>query len=292
MLQHRHTVGVRKTDVFKRYLTLKAHRLRPHGFGNRRRRSQHRVYALQRSQTAADAIGSLTQVLGGVDDRIEDHQIVDERRRIDRGMVAQYQQTTEPQDDGYQGRTQELRQRMCQIVTTVDTVECRTGSVDQHLKAVPQLVLCIKALHHTQSQQCLVDSRQYFGVLFLPTGGSVLERAAYLTDHKNRYRHQYQHKQRQLPRDDQHRRQIDQDHHRILKQYIQGRHDRHLHLVDIVGHTRDDITSSGLGERAHRQRQDLVIQLLSEIAQHTCADGDHKVISQPCRAALQARHHY
>ena len=175
------------------------HRFRMLRLEDVRLRIQYRVDTLERRHTPADAVGGFGKVLRGVDDRVEDDEVVDERRGIYRRVIGEDEQSTEPEDDRYQRCAQKLRERMGKVVPAVDTVEGRAGGIDEALEPRAQLMLSIKALHDTQSQEGLVDGREYLCVLLLPFGRSTFERAADTSDEEHGDRHQEEHKERQLP---------------------------------------------------------------------------------------------
>ena len=86
--QHLTFCLVGKRDVIETYLFLKHHGLGLRGFDDVRLRVQHRINALQRSQAATDTVRRFAQVLGGVDDGVEDDEVIDERRCIDGRVLA------------------------------------------------------------------------------------------------------------------------------------------------------------------------------------------------------------
>ena len=135
-----------------------------------RLRVEHRINAFQRRQTATNTVRRFAQVFGGVDDGIEDDQIIDEGRSIDGRVVSQDQQSAEPQDDGNERRSEELRQRMREVITAIDAIEGGAGCVDELCEAGTQFILRIESLHDPQTEQGLVNRREDLRVLFLSFG--------------------------------------------------------------------------------------------------------------------------
>ena len=179
---------------------------------------------------------------------------------------------------------------MRQVVSAVDAVEGCTGGVDQLRKTRLQFGLCIEPFDHSQAEQCLVNGRKDLRVLFLSFGRSTLEAAPDAPDEEDRDRHEQQHKERQLPRDDKAGDEVHEDHDRVLEQDIQGGHDGGLDLVHIVRHAGHDISPPRLGEVTHGQGQDLIVQLLTQVSQHAGTNRHHEVVRQPRRAALETGH--
>ena len=75
-------------------------------------RTQNHVDSFERSHALSYGIGSLTEVLGGIDDAIENHEVIDEYRRIDSRGFTQNKATSKPEQHRYQSRSQKLRYRM------------------------------------------------------------------------------------------------------------------------------------------------------------------------------------
>ena len=151
-------------------------------------------------------------------------------------------------------------------------------------------MLGIETLDDTQPEQRLIDGRKDLGVLFLPLGGRFLETATDTTDKEDGDRHEDEYKERELPRDDEERDEVHEDHDGVLEEDIECRHDGCLDLVDIVGHTRDDVSAAGVGEVPHREGEDLIVELLSEVPQYTGADGHHVVVREPRGGTLESGH--
>ena len=85
-------------------------------------------------------------------------------------MVSQDQQSAEPQDDGNERRSEELRQRMREVITAIDAIEGGAGCVDELCEAGTQFILRIESLHDPQTKQGLVNRREDLRVLFLSFG--------------------------------------------------------------------------------------------------------------------------
>ena len=154
---------------------------------------------------------------------------------------------------------------MRQVITAVDAVEGRTRGIDEAVEAGAEFVLGIETLDNTQTEERLIDGREDLGVLFLSLGGRFLETATDATDKEDGDRHEDEYEERQLPRDDEEGDEVHEDHHGVLEEDIERRHNGCLDLVDIVGHTRDDVSAAGVGEVPHREGEDLIVELLSEV---------------------------
>ena len=167
---------------------------------------------------------------------------------------------------------------MRQVITAVDAVEGSTCGIDERRETRAELMLRIESLHYAQTQEGLVDGGEDLSVLLLTAGRGFLEASAYTSDEEDRNGHQQQHEDRQLPRDHQQGEEIDKDHHRILEEDVQSGHDRSFYLAHIIRHTGDDISASCLGEIAHRQGEHFLVQLLTQVTEHTCPDRYHVVV--------------
>ena len=75
---------------------LKPHRFRRFRFQDIGLGIQYRINPLQRSHSLTYAIGGSAQIFRGIDNRIENNQIINERSRINSSMVAEDQQSSEP----------------------------------------------------------------------------------------------------------------------------------------------------------------------------------------------------
>ena len=80
--------------------------------------------------------------------------------------------------------------------------------------------------------------------------------------------------QRELPRHDDERGEIDQDENRVFEQHVERCHDARLYLLHVAAHAGDDVALTLLGEEAEVQRVDLLIELVSDVAHHSCTNRD------------------
>ena len=281
---------ISEMDVVEGDLLLKDHRLRLLGLDDVGLGVEYGIDTLEGRESAADTVGGFAEVLGGVDDGVEDNEVIDERRCIYRRMIGEDEQAAEPEDDRDERCAEELGERVGKVVTAVDTVEGSTCGIDEGVETRTEFVLRIKTLDDTQAEQGLIDRREDLGVLFLPLGGRFLEAPSDAADKEDCYRHEDEHEEGELPRDDKKGDEIDDNHHRIFEEDIERRHNGRLDLVDVVGHTRDDVAAAGFGEIAHRQGEDLIVELLAQVAQDTRTDRHHEVVRQPRRCTLEAGH--
>ena len=290
--QHFSLRNIGKRDMLESDLPVERHRLRRCGFGDIGDRREHGVDPLQRSHSASDTVGGFGEVFRGIDDRIEDHQIIDKRGRIDRSMIAEDQQSSEPEDHSYERRSEELREGVRQIIAAVDAVEGSACSVNKRRKAYAQFALGVESFDDPQAEEGLVDSREDLRVLLLSLLRCTFETPPDTSDEEDRDGHEEQDEESELPGDDEEGDEVHEDHDRVLEEYIQRRHDRRLHLVDIIGHAGYHIAPPCLREIPHREREYLVVELLPQVAQNARADGHHEIVRQPCRAAFEAGHQH
>ena len=84
-----------------------------------------------------------------------------------------------------------------------------------------------------------------------------------------------QRKKRELPRHDDQCGKIGDDKNGIFKQHVKRRHDRTLDFLHIAAHPCNNITLAFFREKTERQRRDLLIQLIANIAHYPCPNRDN-----------------
>ena len=92
-------------------------------FDDVRGRIKNGIDALERGLSFADAVRCPTEVLGGIDDGIEDDEIIDKGRGIDGSMIGEDEQSAEPEDDSDESGAEELGERVREVITAVDAIE-------------------------------------------------------------------------------------------------------------------------------------------------------------------------
>ena len=90
-----------------------------------------------------------------------------------------------------------------------------------------------------------------------------------------------------MPRNKQHRGEIGYNQYRVLEKHIKRRHDGVFHLQHIAAHTGNNIALALFGEEAQRQGCYLLVQLVTNVAHHACADGHDASRGEEIRACLQ-----
>ena len=92
--------------MFKTYLFVQIAQRQGLGrFGYIRCCIEYGIKALQRSHPFANTIGRFAEVLGRVDQRIENYQIIDKRRSVNDSMVAEDEHAAKPENNGNKCRT-------------------------------------------------------------------------------------------------------------------------------------------------------------------------------------------
>ncbi len=87
------------------------------------------VDAVERCHASADGIRGLGEVLGRVDDAIEDNKVINESGGIDTAMVAENESSTIPKQDGNHSRAEEFGDRMRKGIFAVEADEGLAGTV-------------------------------------------------------------------------------------------------------------------------------------------------------------------
>ena len=202
-------------------------------------------------------------------------------------MFTENESSPVPQEDSNHHRTEELAHGVGKEIAAVDAVESATRGVGSSGKAVAQFLLGVKSLDHAQSAKGLLYLREQVGSLLLSQSGCALQRPTDTSDKKTYQREQKEHKHSQLPREEKERSQVDDNHQRVLEDDVQRGHNRCLHLVDIVGHTRHNIPLLLFGEEAYGKRNHFVVEHNTQVAQHARANGHHIEVSQPRSQAFK-----
>ena len=144
------------------------------------------------------------------------------------------------------------------------------------IKPPVHLLLRNERLDDSQTTQCLLHLTHRIAPQCLSLDRLRLQFPAYPTHKPAHDGHDGQGKQRQLPRDKQQGCKITDNQDGVLKQHLQTRHDRMLHLVHVTAHPRNDVSLPFLREEAQRQRRDLLVNLVAHIPDHTCPDRQHR----------------
>ena len=178
---HRLAFRDRQVDIFQHPLILilepdipigdrlpQGDRLRLLRIEDRPLRLQDLIHTLHRGQPLLDGIDRLAQILGGVDDAIKNHQVIDKGRRVNRAVGTQDQGAAIPQHDRDCGCSQELTHRMRQLLAAINPVGQPAKRLVAPLKPLLNLPLRVKRLDDAQAAQGLLDLAHQEAPLLLP----------------------------------------------------------------------------------------------------------------------------
>ena len=156
--KHRHTGVVREVDMVVSYRALERLYLdRIVGILDRILGIEYRVDARHRCQTRLYTVHRLGQFLGRIDDRVEYHHVVYERRRAQVGHSVYDECAAKPQHDRYDDRTQQLTHRVGQRLPARYLLGHTIVGLVLASDTVAHLVLGIESLDYTQASQRLLD---------------------------------------------------------------------------------------------------------------------------------------
>ena len=104
-------------------------------------------------------------------------------------------------------------------------------------------------------------------------------------------RHENDGEQRELPRNDEQRGEIDHNQNRILKQHVERRHNRIFDFLHIAAHACNDVALALLREETERQRRDFLVELVADVAHHARANRHNRRRRQEVSPRFQERQH-
>ena len=253
-------------------------------------RQQNLIDALHRGQAFRNVIARLRELLQRFDDGVENRHVVDERRTRQR-LIAQHEDSTEPKHDDNHHRSKELRHRMGKTLTDVHSHDIIAISRVHGVETFVHLLLSTERLDDAQSAQRLLHLTHRVAPQGLCLDGLLLQLASHESHEPAEQRYEDNREQRELPRDDEQRDEIDDDENRILEQHVERRHDGILYLLHITAHACNDITLTLLAEEAQREGSDFLIELIADVAHHTSSYRDDGGRRQEVGTRLQSRHH-
>ena len=253
-------------------------------------RQQNLIDTLHRGQAFRNVIARLRELLQRLNDGIENRHVVDERRTRQR-LIAQHEDSTEPKHDDNHHRSKELRHWMGKTLTDVHSHDVIAISRVHRVEALVHLLLSTERLDDAQSAQRLLHLTHRVAPQRLCLDGLLLQLASHKPHEPAEQRNEDDCEQRELPRDDEQRDEIDDDENRILEQHVERRHDRIFYLLHITTHACNDIALTLLAEEAQRERSDFLIELIADVAHHTSSYRDDGGRREEIGTRLQRRHH-
>ena len=201
-----------------------------------------------RGQALLNGIHRLRQVLGRINDGVEDDHVVDEFRSLDARSALKYQRSAEPQHYGDSESAEEFAHRVSQRLPTRYIVAYAVEFLVFAVEAVFNLLLGIESLDYAQAAESLFDIRHEESPLVLCLKRLPLQTLTYPAHYKPGERQQNQHEYGELPRHIDHHGQTSDNHNRVFEKHVERRHYRILDFGHIARHTRHDIALTRLGE--------------------------------------------
>ena len=261
------------------------------GLHNVRFGAEDLVHALHRGEALLDGIDGFAEILSWIDDAVENDEVINECRGVDGAVVAEDERSTVPEDDDDRSGAEELTHGVGQLLATVDAVRGAAEGLILCLEALLDLPLGVERLDDAQPTERLLDLTHQRPPLCLPHERLALELLTHLTHRIASHGQEDEDESCQLPTDQEHGREVNQNEDGILEQHVERTHDRGLNLVHVARDARQDVAFALLGEEAERQLGDLAIDLVAHVAHHAGADGDHGVESHVHGQHLEERHH-
>ena len=238
---------------------------------------QNLIYSLHRRQALLNGVCRFRQVFGGVDDTVENHHVVYERRGVDRRPSVENQRAAEPEDNGDCERSEKFAHRMGETLAPRHSVGHLEELLSVAPEATPHLRFGVESLDNAQSAERFFDETHYDAPFLLSLERLAFESLADLSHHQSGQRQQNQHEQRQLPAYENHRRQTDDNHDRVLEQHVEAGHHTGFDLGDVAAHSRHDIALAFAGEEAYRKAKNLLIHRVAYVADNSVAQRNDKI---------------
>ena len=149
-----------------------------------------------------------------------------------------------------------------------------------------------EGLDDTQPAECLLDLTDELPPLVLRLEAGALERLPYAPHDEARDGQDEEDEEGELPADDEHRAEVDEDEDRVLQKEIERTHHGVLHLPDVPRDTSQHVTLALFAEEAQRQSQDLCIELIAQVTDDPRADRHEEEAPEVGSTDLQERHQH
>ena len=253
-------------------------------------RHQYLVDTFHRRKAFRNIVSGLRELLQRVDNRVEHHEIIDELRTRNHGVVAQDERSAEPQHNDYHHRSEKFAHRMGQLLAYVHTHDVVAVGCVHAVEARVHLLLGAECLDDTQSAERLLHLTHRVAPQSLRLDGVGFQPSSHNAHEPTEHGYEDYRKQGELPRHHKQRREVGYYEDRILEKHIQRRHYRVLNLLHVAAHTGNDVALAFLGEEAERQRCNLLIELVADVAHHSSAYRDDGCRGKEVGTGLQEGH--
>ena len=97
--------------------------------------------------------------------------------------------------------------------------------------------------------------------------------------------------QRELPRYEDERSEVEDDEHGVLEEHVEARHDGVFYFLHVTTHAGDDVALAFFREEVKRQRRHLAIQLVANVSHHARTYGYDGGRRQKIGSGLEECHH-
>ena len=254
MLQYLAGTVITETDVLKFHLIIqRGKQLRPDRFFNRILRKEYLVDTFHGGESFGYVVSGFGEFLQRIDNAVQYHQVIDERRGIDCSAITENQRSAKPQYDNDNACSQELAHGMRQCLTGSYPIDGIAIFVAALIKTFHHLILGDESFDDTQSAQGFFQLRHGIAPFCLSIQRLSFQLFTYRTHYPAHTRKNQQCKQRQLPTDSYQGAEIGYNQYRVLYQHIQRTGNRCLHLGNVTAHAGNNIAFPFFGEKTQRQ---------------------------------------
>ena len=202
---------------------------------------QYLIDTLHRSQSLRDVVACLGKFFQGVDDAVEDDQIINKGGTAD-GCVVQHQYSTKPKDNDNHDRAEELTHGMSQLLTGVHPKNVLTIFGVDTIILVVHLLLSIECLDDAQPTQRFFHHAHGITPQCLCLDGILFQLASDEAHKPAHQRYEDDGEKGELPRNKYQRGEIGNNQDGILEKHVETRHDGIFNLLYVTTHTSDDVT--------------------------------------------------
>ena len=124
--------------------------------------------------------------------------------------------------------------------------------------------------------------------LLLPDQRSAFQPFPNASHHQSCYGQEDEHKECQLPADDNHHAEAHDNHNRVFEHHVERCHDGILHFRHVARHASHNVAFALAGEESDRQRNDFVVDVVADVAYDSGADGDEEICAQVGGSCLES----
>ena len=149
-----------------------------------------------------------------------------------------------------------------------------------------------EGLDDTQPAERLLNLTDELPPLVLRLEAGALERLPYASHDEARDGQDEEDEEGELPADDEHRAEVDEDEDRIFQKEVERTHHGVLHLPDVTRDTGQYVTLALFAEEAQWQGKDLSIELIAQVTDDPRTDRHEEEAPEVGSTDLQERHQH